>query len=85
MGCGEPVHFPRISWYIPAGRIGLATALPFPNRGRLVSGRGEGALAKVECMEPGLDIHVITEKVHEQRALVDRILQEMDRVVVGER
>ena len=36
-------------------------------------------------MEPGLDIHVITEKVHEQSALVDRILQEMDRVVVGQR
>jgi hypothetical protein len=35
-------------------------------------------------MEPGLDIHVITEKVHEQRALVDRILQEMDRVVVDQ-
>ena len=36
-------------------------------------------------MEPGFDIHVITEKAHEKSALVDRILQEMDRVVVGQR
>ncbi len=36
-------------------------------------------------MEPGLDIQVITEKVHEESALVDRILEEMDRVVVGQR
>ena len=36
-------------------------------------------------MEPGSDIHVITEKVHEESALVDRILQEMDLVVVGQR
>ena len=36
-------------------------------------------------MEPGSDIHAITEKVRQESALVDRILQEMDRVVVGQR
>ena len=36
-------------------------------------------------MEPGSDIHAITEKVRQESALVDRILQEMDRVGVGQR
>ena len=36
-------------------------------------------------VEPGSDIHAITEKVRQESALVDRILQEMDRVVVGQR
>ena len=36
-------------------------------------------------MEPSSDIHAITRKVQEESVLVDRILQEMDRVVVGQR
>lgn len=36
-------------------------------------------------MQPTLDIHAISEQVQRESATVERILQEMDRVIVGQR
>ncbi len=38
-----------------------------------------------DTMQKSIDIHVISEKVQEQADLVERVIAEMDRVIVGQR